>query len=348
MSVFPYGLFAAAGVGCMLIAMLLTAPKRSFSKGTVTVFGLLAIPLSLVFSRLLYCVFQLNLFCDTYENPWLMLCIWDGGYSIWGVIPALLLAAWLTDNSKKLNAKGFYKVMVYMPNIITATSIIAAWLTAKMQRCSFRSLWDCVSLSSALLFAMLYAGEGRTELGIGKVIDAGFLTSAFPFLVLEQKLGVNVEYRLIVYRLQCLACVVLFLVMLLSRRKSKAEGILALRFWSIFASMQIFWESLRDDGHMLFIFLRIGQVAAGIVLLWVLIDLSRCYRQAGLHMPWFVWPVFVLCLGLIAALEFSLDGRLTIGTPSMARDYGLMAAVCVILATLPCLLTGKLNQNESK
>ena len=313
MSVFPYGLFAAAGVGCMLIAMLLTAPKRSFSKGTV--FGLLAIPLSLVFSRLLYCVFQLNLFCDTYENPWLMLCIWDGGYSIWGVIPALLLAA---------------------------------WLTAKMQRCSFRSLWDCVSLSSALLFAMLYAGEGRTELGIGKVIDAGFLTSAFPFLVLEQKLGVNVEYRLIVYRLQCLACVVLFLVMLLSRRKSKTEGILALRFWSIFASMQIFWESLRDDGHMLFIFLRIGQVAAGIVLLWVLIDLSRCYRQAGLHMPWFVWPVFVLCLGLIAALEFSLDGRLTIGTPSMARDYGLMAAVCVILAALPCLLTGKLKQNESK
>ena len=315
MSVFPYGLFAAAGVGCMLIAMLLTAPKRSFSKGTVTVFGLLAIPLSLVFSRLLYCVFQLNLFCDTYENPWLMLCIWDGGYSIWGVIPALLLAA---------------------------------WLTAKMQRCSFRSLWDCVSLSSALLFSMLYAGEGRTELGIGKVIDAGFLTSAFPFLVLEQKLGVNVEYRLIVYRLQCLACVILFLVMLLSRRKSKTEGILALRFWSIFASMQIFWESLRDDGHMLFIFLRIGQVAAGIVLLWVLIDLSRCYRQAGLHMPWFVWPVFVLRLGLIAALEFSLDGRLTIGTPSMARDYGLMAAVCVILAALPCLLTGKLNQNESK
>ena len=315
MSVFPYGLFAAAGVGCMLIAMLLTAPKRSFAQGTVAVFGLLAIPLSLVFSRLLYCVFQLNLFCDTYENPWLMLCIWDGGYSIWGVIPALLLAA---------------------------------WLTAKIQRCSFRSLWDCVSLSSALLFAMLYAGEGRTELGIGKVIDAGFLTSAFPFLVLEQKLGVNVEYRLIVYRLQCLACVALFLVMLLSRRKTKAEGILALRFWSVFASMQIFLESLRDDGHMLFIFLRIGQVVAGIVLLCVLIALSRRYRQAGLHMPWFVWPVFVLCLGLIAALEFSLDGRLTIGTPSMARDYGVMTVVCVILAALPCSLTGKLNLDESK
>ena len=39
------------------------------------------------------------------------------------ILLSLLLAAWLTDNSKKLNAKGFYKVMVYMPNIITAASI---------------------------------------------------------------------------------------------------------------------------------------------------------------------------------------------------------------------------------
>ena len=313
MMLFPYGLFAAAGVGCMLIALLLTVPKRT-PKGTVTVFGLLAIPLSLVFSRLLYCLFQLNLFA-TYENPWLMLCIWDGGYSLWGVVPGLLLATW--------------------------------W-TAKIQRCPFASLWDCVSLSSALLFAMLYAGEGRTDLGVGKVIDEGFLTSAFPFLFLEQQLGINLEYRLVVYRLQSLSCFVLYLILLLFRRKTRTEGILALRCWAVFASMQIFWESLRDDGHMLFIFLRIGQVAAGIVLLCVLITLSRRFRQNGRRMPWFVWPVFVLCLGMIAALEFSLDGRLSIGTPSMARDYGLMAAVCVILAAVPCFLTGRLETRYSK
>ncbi len=39
------------------------------------------------------------------------------------ILLSLLLAAWLTDNSKKLRGKGFFKVMVYMPNIITAASI---------------------------------------------------------------------------------------------------------------------------------------------------------------------------------------------------------------------------------
>ena len=44
MMIFPYGLFAAAGVGCMLIALLLSAPKHTLPKGTITIFGLLSIP----------------------------------------------------------------------------------------------------------------------------------------------------------------------------------------------------------------------------------------------------------------------------------------------------------------
>ncbi|MCI2055589.1 MAG: sugar ABC transporter permease [Oscillibacter sp.] len=39
------------------------------------------------------------------------------------VLLALLIAAWLTDNRARLRAKGAYKVLVYMPNIITAASI---------------------------------------------------------------------------------------------------------------------------------------------------------------------------------------------------------------------------------
>lgn len=195
---------------------------------------------------------------------------------------------------------------------------------------------------------MLYSGEGRTELGVGKVIDEGFLTAAFPFLFLEQKLGVNLEYRLIVYRLQCLACFVLYLVLLLSRKKTKTEGILALRYWAVFASMQIFWESLRDDGHMLFIFLRIGQVAAGVVLLCVLLALSRRFRQMGRRMPWFVWLIFILCLGRIAALEFSLDGssqhRNAFHGAGLRADGRRMHHS----RSAPCALTGKLEACHSK
>jgi ABC-type sugar transport system permease subunit len=39
------------------------------------------------------------------------------------VLLALLVAAWLTDNRTRLRAKGAYKILVYMPNIITAASI---------------------------------------------------------------------------------------------------------------------------------------------------------------------------------------------------------------------------------
>lgn len=39
------------------------------------------------------------------------------------ILLSLLVAAWLTDNRVKLKGNGIYKVMVYMPNIITAASI---------------------------------------------------------------------------------------------------------------------------------------------------------------------------------------------------------------------------------
>lgn len=39
------------------------------------------------------------------------------------ILLSLLVAAWLTDNRIKLKGKGLFKILVYMPNIITAASI---------------------------------------------------------------------------------------------------------------------------------------------------------------------------------------------------------------------------------
>ncbi len=39
------------------------------------------------------------------------------------ILLSLLLAAWLTDNKFKLKGAGAYKVLVYLPNVITAASI---------------------------------------------------------------------------------------------------------------------------------------------------------------------------------------------------------------------------------
>lgn len=42
---------------------------------------------------------------------------------------SLLLAIWFTDSRLKIRGKGFFKTMIYMPNIITAASIASLFLT---------------------------------------------------------------------------------------------------------------------------------------------------------------------------------------------------------------------------
>lgn len=53
--------------------------------------------------------------------------LWIGNF-IPQIVLSLLLAAWFTDAYLKVKGKGFYKVVMYMPNIITAASVAALFL----------------------------------------------------------------------------------------------------------------------------------------------------------------------------------------------------------------------------
>ncbi len=55
------------------------------------------------------------------------LILWFGNF-IPQIILSLLLAAWFTDAYLKIKGKGFYKIVMYMPNIITAASVAALFL----------------------------------------------------------------------------------------------------------------------------------------------------------------------------------------------------------------------------
>lgn len=50
------------------------------------------------------------------------LIMWVGNF-IPQILVSLLLAVWLTDNIAKLKASGVYKIIVYLPSIITAASV---------------------------------------------------------------------------------------------------------------------------------------------------------------------------------------------------------------------------------
>lgn len=53
--------------------------------------------------------------------------LWFGNF-IPQIILSLLLAVWFTDAKLKIKGQGFFKVVMYMPNIITATSVCALFL----------------------------------------------------------------------------------------------------------------------------------------------------------------------------------------------------------------------------
>ena len=62
---------------------------------------------------------------------------------------------------------------------------------------------------------------------------------------------------------------------------------------------------------------------------------------------WLDWAVMLLCVAGIVLLEFSLDGRLSWGEPSMGRDYALMAVLCAGIFAVPASLLRKLSARNS-
>ena len=166
-----------------------------------------------------------------------------------------------------------------------------------------------------------------------------------PWLFVESRMGVMVDYRLKVWQYEVLMAIVLFVVALACWRKLRNHaGDTAIVVFSLYGASQILLESMRDDGHMLIIFLRVGQLAAFALPAVCTGILSRRVKCAGRVV--LAWTAVVLCVAAVAALEFSLDGRLTFGTPTLARDWCLMALACAGLAAVPCWLLHTARRQE--
>ena len=317
----PYGLAIAVASFLLLLLMGAIGYRRGLPVGTARVFGILAIPLGVIFSRLVFCLFNLPLFLETYENPWLMLRFFDGGLSMCGLLIGLLLAA---------------------------------SLTARLLRLSLGKLLDVLTLPLGLFVAICRAAEGLTELGVGKVIEEGFWTQHFPWLFLTESAGIATEYRLAVYRYEALAGLLLFAFMAclarsLRKDRGARNGDSALLFFSLYGATQMILESMRDDGHMLIIFLRVSQVLAALMpVVAAAIFTKRYITLLGRAGPRIIlsWGALLACIIAGILLEFSLDGRLSWGNPSLQRDYAIMVVLCVILFAIPYSLFHTLRKKR--
>ena len=272
-----YGLCAtAAGPGRVGGNRRRGAPPH-LPVATAGVFGLVGIPLGIACARILYCLVHLGDFWETYEDPWLMLRFFDGGLSMPGLLAGLVLAA---------------------------------LLSARLLKVRFAEMADALCLPLGLGIALLRLGEQFTDLGVGKAVPEGALTAAAPWLFLQSRMGVAVEYRINVWACEAAATAVIFAGHAGVFPGAGARAIRRLFFFSLYGAAQTLLESLRDDGHMLFIFLRVSQVAAALMPVIALAVLGRRAKKGRL---WPRWAAMALCAAGIALLEFSLDGRLTSG-----------------------------------
>lgn len=295
-----YGLCAAIAAGILLLGMRF---GKKLPHGTVSLFGVLGMILGVLCARALYCVCNISRFTETYENPWLMLRFFDGGFSMPGLILGLLAAAAITSRLRKI---------------------------------SFADLMDAVSLPLGLSIAALRFGEQFTDLGVGKAVDEGFFTANLPWLFQQSRMGVAIEYRLNVWAYEAVAGVLICLAVVWAYcRLKEHSGDTALFFFSLYGASQMILESMRDDGHMMLIFLRVGQLAAALM---PIIACAVLLKRFNAKRKLVTWIGLILCAALIVLLEFSLDGRLTIGNPTLARDYFVMFLDCTALFILPCSL----------
>lgn len=368
---YGYGLAACAAALAYLGAAVWLTKKTRFDAEAVLLYGVFAIPLGLVVSRLFFCAVNIGYFVQTIAQPARMLNFWDGGYSMTGMLAGLVLAALITARLKKLD---------------------------------FRAFLDTVSLPAGLLIFGLRLAEGLTvELGVGRQVEVGALAERLPFLFVTEKMGALELHRLAVYRYEAVFALLVFGTALwfFQAAKRRKPGDVSMFFFSLYGAGQVLFESMRDDGHMVLGFIRVqqvlgllcpllvlgifcrrygklhgardavtaawtalpvaafivilmaapvnhvldlsGHIALGIGLLALLaIYLAFFLRTKGANLRLILtWLAALLTVAVCVLLEFSVDGSASLG-----RDYALLALCCAVLLLCPWTLYRALNRRE--
>ncbi len=303
------GLCACIGTLVLFLVMLLLSGKRGVKPTSVCLMSILGMVFGIVAARALYCLVNLSDFLETYENWLLTLRFFDGGFSIAGLLLGLLLAV---------------------------------CLTAAITRENLAELMDILCVPVGLLFCALYLGQQDSGLGIGRIVNEGFATKTFPWLFLCERMGVNVEYRLLVYLYQAIAAIAIAAAMIplylhWQRSNGFRAGEAAMVSLAVYGAVMVVLESLRDDGHMLIIFLRIGQVVAALLPVVTVAVFAGCYRRLhgkADHKVIAAWVAIVIFIAGIVVLEFALDGRLAVIKAEPVHYYAVMALLSLVMVWL--------------
>ncbi len=312
LTVYKYGLFLAVAAAAWLCLSGLLAKKKNLPGNTVLLTGVLAIPMGLLFARLLYCLVSLGQFLETYGLPIAMLYFWDGGLSMMGALLGISLAA---------------------------------LLAAKIKKIRFGELMDVLAVPAGLFIAIARLGEAYTVLGRGKLIDAQWMQDSAFFSTREAWGNYYAVFRYEAVVAVLAVCVMLCLFFGKKTRKAAKPGDLALVFGTLFGSAQVIMESLRDDGHMLWGFVRASQIVSILLPVAAIVVFSvRLIRREGMSWrPLAAWLAAAAAIGLAIIKEFDIDT-----SNNLTREYALMSLAMAVLAAVALLLWKSVKMQKQR
>lgn len=223
-----------------------------------------------------------------------ILRLWDGGYALWGAVGG---------------------------------AVLAALLTAKITKQSAPRLLDALSAPAALVIALCRIAELTNGEGIGmEVYNPVF--QRFPFAVFDADWEV---WFWAICMLEAAAALVILAVLLM--KKPGKAGDHAKLLMIIYCSSQILLESLRRDQFLRWLFVRVSQLTAVLVLgglmFWALYRWAKTPADKRMPKKQMIlnWVVFLVCVGVCIGMEFAVDKAAFM---PVWLCYTIMGVCCVI------------------
>lgn len=312
LTVYMYGLFLAAGAAAWILLAAWLGKAKKLPEGTMLFTGALALPLGLLFSRLVYCLVSLGYFTETIGQPIAMLYFWDGGLSMVGALLGIGLAA---------------------------------ILAARIKKARLLDLMDVLAVPAGLFIAVARLGETYTILGRGRIVGIESLAGN-AFFGIRDAWSDDVFYA--VFRYEAVIALIILAVMLClffgkKTKQSARPGDLALVFGALYGSAQVVLESLRDDGHLLWGFVRFSQIASILLpVAAVAVFGIRLIRREGFGWrPIAAWIACAACIVVGVLKEFDIDT-----SSNLLREYTIMSLSMAGLCAAALLLWRRLKREE--
>ncbi|MGN1369791.1 MAG: prolipoprotein diacylglyceryl transferase [Aristaeellaceae bacterium] len=209
-----------------------------------------------------------------------------------------------------------------------AGAVLAAFLVERHCKVAHGILMDKLALGMPLALIVARLAEAPTGIGMGRQVDTQWL----------QWLGSFTDDCHPVFVYEALWAVVLGIVLVLYLRRNRQPGDVLLTFMTLYGSAQIFFESLRDDYHMVIYYIRINQIVGLLMVLipflfWMVRLAKRGAKRNALIFP---CVVMVAAIALCIYQEFQVDSN-----PNLLKEYAIMAAGVAVMGTQTILIRNK-------